>query len=216
MGCIDEPYLEATPNIGVFFDRWLLAGFTFGEAAYSCQPAVSWQTTVIGDPLYQPFGKDPRILNDTLVARHSPLVEWSQLRLVDLNLLAGSKRSDQARYLTEQGVTAGSAVLQEKLADLYQSMGQYELAMEACRRALQLNPSPQQKVRLTLSLADKLSDAAKTEELLTLYDRFIKETPDYPDALRLYQKLAALAIQLHKRSQAAAYDREIKKLTPQK
>ena len=216
MGCIDEPYLEGTPNIGIFFDRWLLAGFTFGEAAYSCQQTVSWQTTVIGDPLYQPFGKDPRALNDTLLARHSPLVEWSQLRLVDLNLLAGAKRSDQARYLTEQDVTGHSAVLQEKLADLYQSMGQSEQAIEACRRALQLHPSPQQKVRLTLSLADKLSDADKPEELLALYDHFIKETPDYPDALRIYQKLAALALQLHKRSQAAAYDREIKNLAPQK
>jgi uncharacterized protein (TIGR03790 family) len=216
LGCIDEPYLEGTPNIGIFFDRWLLAGFTFGEAAYSCQQTLSWQTTVIGDPLYQPFGKDPRALDEALRARHSPLREWSQLRFVNLNLLAGSKRADLARYLTEQDITSRSAVLQEKLADLYQSMGQYDSAINACRRALQLNPSPEQKVRLTLSLAAQLADADKTEELLALYDNFIKETPDYPDALRIYQKLEALAIQLHKRSQAAAYGREIKKLTPQK
>jgi hypothetical protein len=31
-------------------------GYTFGEAAWAAQPVLSWQTTVIGDPLYRPFG----------------------------------------------------------------------------------------------------------------------------------------------------------------
>jgi uncharacterized protein (TIGR03790 family) len=214
MGCIDEPYLDGTPSIGVFFDRWLLAGFTFGEAAYACQQTLSWQTTVIGDPLYQPFGRNPRTLDEALRARHNPLLAWSQLRFVNLNLLAGAKRAEMARYLTGQEITSHSAVLQEKLAGLYESMGQYDSAVEACRRALQLDPSPQQKVRLTFSLATLFSSTDNTTELLALYDHFIKETPDYPDALSIYQKLEALASQLNKRSLAAAYAREIKKLTP--
>ena len=45
--------------MAVFFTRWL-KGFSFGEAAYASQPVLSWQTTVIGDPLYRPFGQDPR------------------------------------------------------------------------------------------------------------------------------------------------------------
>jgi uncharacterized protein (TIGR03790 family) len=88
MGCVEEPYLDGTPNVGIFFTRWL-AGFSFGEAAYASQAMLSWQTTVIGDPLYRPFGKDPRILHEALMARHSPLIEWSHLRVVNLSLLQG-------------------------------------------------------------------------------------------------------------------------------
>ena len=78
MGCVEEPFLDGTPNVGLFFARWL-AGFTFGEAAYASQGMLSWQTTVIGDPLYRPFGKNPRELHEALLARHSPLIEWSVL-----------------------------------------------------------------------------------------------------------------------------------------
>jgi hypothetical protein len=51
MGCVYEPYLTGTPNVAAFLARWLADGFTFGEAAWDAQPVLSWQTTVIGDPL---------------------------------------------------------------------------------------------------------------------------------------------------------------------
>ena len=58
MGTIDEPYLSGTPDISVFTARFLLNGYTFGEAAYASQTVLSWQTTVVGDPLYQPFNRN--------------------------------------------------------------------------------------------------------------------------------------------------------------
>ncbi|MCB1128733.1 MAG: TIGR03790 family protein, partial [Verrucomicrobiae bacterium] len=54
-GCVYEPYLKGTPNVGIFFDRLLDRGFTFGEAIYAAQGTLSWQTTVVGDPLYCPM-----------------------------------------------------------------------------------------------------------------------------------------------------------------
>ena len=54
MGCVYEPFLQFTPNIAIFLES-LGNGYTFGEAAWASQLALSWQTTVIGDPLYQPF-----------------------------------------------------------------------------------------------------------------------------------------------------------------
>ncbi len=216
MGCVDEPYLDGTPNVAVFFARWLLEGFTFGEAAYACQRALSWQTTVIGDPLYRPFGKNLRAQHEELLRRHSPWIEWSHLRIVNLNLLRGSKPGEAAQYLQEQDATRHSAVLTEKLAGLFQAAGQYDLSIDACHRALQLDPTPQQRVRLTFSLADKLAAAGKNTEVLALWDNFVKKNPDYPDAPALYKKLEVLATQLHKRAQAEAYAREIQKLTPAK
>lgn len=53
-GSVYEPYLLFTPQIDIFNDR-LLSGFTFAEAAWMAQRVTSWQTTMIGDPLYRPF-----------------------------------------------------------------------------------------------------------------------------------------------------------------
>ena len=50
------------------------------------------------DPLYRPFGKNPRELHEALLARHSPLIEWSYLRFVNLSLLQGSSPGKMARY----------------------------------------------------------------------------------------------------------------------
>lgn len=84
MGCVDEPYLGGTPEVGVFAGRWLYFGFTFGEAACAAQPVLSWQTTVVGDPLYRPFGKAPLGLHEVSSsgkARSSngPSCVWSTL-----------------------------------------------------------------------------------------------------------------------------------------
>jgi len=49
-GNVYEPYLSFTPNIPVFLRDWA-GGFTFGEAAWASESGLSWQTTMIGDPL---------------------------------------------------------------------------------------------------------------------------------------------------------------------
>ena len=94
MGCVYEPYLPLTPNVALFLERFTIGQFTFGEAAWAAQPALSWQTTVVGDPLYRPFGKSPQALHDELARRHSPLIEWSFLRLVNMQLI--SRRAGSA------------------------------------------------------------------------------------------------------------------------
>jgi len=213
MGCIDEPYLDGTPNMELFFASWLPGGFTFGEAAYACQKVLSWQTTVIGDPLYRPFGKTPREQHETLKQRHSKLLEWADLRVVDEGLVLGVTPGEMLRYLEDPGVPQDSAVLAEKAADLYHKTNHDELSIEPLRRALKLDPTPQQKVRLTLTLAERLVTVGKESESLALCDDFLKECPDYPDAVALYTKMEALATKLHKTRQAKQYARAITNLT---
>lgn len=214
MGCIDEPYLQATPDIAVFFSRWLIMGFTFGEAACASQQAISWQTTVVGDPLYHPFGEDPRVLHEQLIARQSPLVEWSDLRWVDLNLAAGVARDKFIPFLEKEASTRHSAILSEKLATLYQADGKPDLAVKLYRQALAFHPTPQTIVRLTLALGDLLVASAQEAEALKLDEDFQKSTPDYPDALALWQKMQTLAEKTGKKSQAARYAAVIQKLSP--
>ncbi len=53
-GNVDEPYLGPTLHFDIFYDR-LLKGYTVGEAALMASPVASWQSIVLGDPLYRPF-----------------------------------------------------------------------------------------------------------------------------------------------------------------
>jgi uncharacterized protein (TIGR03790 family) len=114
MGSVYEPYLLGTPNVGIFMSRFLGRQFRFAEAAYAAQSSLSWQTTVVGDPLYQPFGMPAQQRHRELAERSSPLLEWSHLRIVNLNLVNGVAEAQAVRYLENQEMTRISAVLQEK------------------------------------------------------------------------------------------------------
>jgi hypothetical protein len=54
LGNVSEPYLGFThrPNLLL---RALSRGQTLGDAAYYALPVLSWQTLLVGDPLYRPF-----------------------------------------------------------------------------------------------------------------------------------------------------------------
>jgi hypothetical protein len=53
-GNVFEPYLQLTIEPQMLM-RALSQGRNLGDAAYYATPALSWQTIVIGDPLYRPF-----------------------------------------------------------------------------------------------------------------------------------------------------------------
>jgi len=164
MGAVDEPYLSGTPDVGTFFARLLYLGFSFGEAAYASQGALSWQITVIGDPLYRPFERKPQELHEDLVARKSKLVEWSHLRVVDLNLMRGTPPAEVVKYFEMQPETKTSAVLTEKLGDLYFFLGQPAAANQAYKDALKLEVTPLEKARLEKYVSNTAEAAAKSTE----------------------------------------------------
>ena len=192
MGCVDEPYLGGTPEVGVFAGRWLYFGFTFGEAACAAQPVLSWQTTVVGDPLYRPFGKAPLGLHEVLQQRKSPLVEWSILRLVNLGFARGGNPAALAFSLEETPTTRTSAVLTAKLGDLYAAQGKPASAIAAYERALRLAPSPQQRLGLRLTLGEKLMAEGHADDARKNFEQLLADAPDYPDQEIIRQRLAAL------------------------
>ncbi len=192
MGCVNEPYLTLTPDAAVFLARWIGGGFTFGEAAWAAQPALSWQTTVVGDPLYRPFGKPPPQLHAELARRHDPLIEWSYLRLMNLDLARGLSVATLVNFLENLDVTTNSAVLTEKLADFYQIQGKPSSAIGTYQRALTLNPSPEQRIRIRLTLGEKLLAQNRETDAIENYQQLLKESPDYPGKPNIEAKLAAL------------------------
>src|SRR6185369_11323540 len=157
MGCVDEPSLQFTPNFNLFLERLSINQFTFGEAAWVSQLGLSWKTTVIGDPLYRPFGKLPDELQQDLTARRSPLIEWPMLRVINANLLRGTPPLQMADSIAGSPACTNSVILTEKIADLYAAAGKSATALDYYRKALLLNPSPWQRVRLRLAIADKLA-----------------------------------------------------------
>ena len=192
LGCVYEPYLQFTPNIA-FCLQALANGYTFGEAAWGSQIALSWQNTVIGDPLYQPFKKSPPELHALLTRTKNPLLEWSFDRLICLDLARGLRAPQLLPFLANQvPLTAQSAVLTEKLAELYEASGKPSSAIESWQNALQLKPSPQQRLRLRLTLGEKLAAQGRVAEALENYRALIAEAPDYPGRNAIDEKLKAL------------------------
>jgi uncharacterized protein (TIGR03790 family) len=213
MGCVEEPYLTGTPELTVFFVH-LFLGSSLGEAAYAASPSLSWQTTVVGDPLYRPFARRPDALHADLEQRKNPIVEWSHLRVVNLSLVAGRPPEELLDYLDQIPWTRQSAVLTEKQAELYLLKKNRLEALRLYERALHLHPSPQQKVRLFLALAENYTTAGSTQAAFDTWERFLKEVSDYPDPGRIYQQLLPLAQTLGRKEDAARYEREIKRLPP--
>jgi len=191
MGCVYEPYLQFNPNVA-FTLQALGNGYTFGEAAWASQLALSWQTAVIGDPLYQPFKKSPPELHALLARTKNPLIEWSFDRLICLDLAHGVRESQLLSFVANLPTTANSAVLNEKLAALYEASGKPSSAIESWQNALKLNPSPQQKIRLRLTLGEKLMAQNRDAEALENYRALIAEAPDYPGRSLIDDKLRSL------------------------
>src|SRR5881394_87758 len=157
------------------------ATITFGEAAFAGQNVLSWQTIAVGDPLYRPFWRAPDKLHADLERRQSKLVEWSHLRVVNLNLAQGYEIDDAIQYLQALPITRISAVLTEKLGDLYWTKKKLSDALDLYEKALKLDPSPQQKIRILLNLANRRTYFGANQAAYDFYRQLLKEFPDYPD-----------------------------------
>lgn len=196
MGCVYEPYLQFTPNIAVLLAS-LGNGFTFGEAAWACQNALSWQNTVIGDPLYRPFGKTLAEQHADLVRTKSPLLEWSFDRLICLDLARGMRTAQLQGFLANLPLTPKSAVLTEKLAEIYEAAGKPISAIDAWQQALKLNPSPQQRLRIRLTLGKKLIAQKRFADARQNYRALLDESPNYPGKTTIEDKIQWLEIKIN-------------------
>lgn len=189
VGFVYEPYLGGTLDVGVFASRLIFLGFSLGEAAWAASPVLSWQTTVVGDPLYRPFALSPQQRHESLAARNSSLIEWSHLRVVDLNLAIGSRKPELVSYLEETPETKTSAVLSEKLAGLYADIGKPNSAVITYRRALELSANRFQRARLYPALVDQLLVEEKSAEAEEVLERFGRDFPEHRERLESFRQM---------------------------
>jgi uncharacterized protein (TIGR03790 family) len=223
MGSVEEPYLELTPNLTTFAAVLIGLGYSFGEAALAAQPALSWQITVVGDPLYRPFavtgpgehmGSRFARLHKDLTARESPLLSWAFLQLANFQLAAGADPAPLAADLERHPQLQKSSVLWEKLGSLFFEMGKLGDAIRAYERALSLDTTVQQKTRLLLNLAQLQGMFGREQQALAQYERLLRENPDYADPLGVYRLMLPLARQINATEQIEGIQAQIDRLNP--
>jgi tetratricopeptide (TPR) repeat protein len=117
-------------------------------------------------------------------------------------------------YLESLDITKRSSILSEKLGSLYAAQGKPSSAADEFERALKLDTSPLQRVRLRLLLADGLVALNRDEPAMDHLDKLLQENPDYPDRLGIYRRLLALAQKLGKKEAATNYEGRVRELTP--
>lgn len=61
LGPVAEPYLGAFPPPRDFFSLLMTGKWTLAECYYRTVPWHSWMMTLVGDPLYRPFAKNPAL-----------------------------------------------------------------------------------------------------------------------------------------------------------
>lgn len=98
VGYVDEPFLGQTLDVGLFAE-WFLRGASFGEAAYHALPVLSWQTTVVGDPLYRPFRLPPIERFIKTFSEYPYLAGWAVVQTVNLNLLKAMEEEKVLEYI---------------------------------------------------------------------------------------------------------------------
>ena len=79
-------------------------------------------------------------------------------------------------------------------------------AIDLYERALKLNPSPEQRIRLRLTLGDKLEQQDQDQDAYDDYKNCSRNRRIIPAERSIYQKLLALARKLNKPDDVARYE----------
>jgi uncharacterized protein (TIGR03790 family) len=182
MGAVAEPFLRFTPDLGIFSDR-LCRGYTFGESAYMALPALSWQITVVGDPLYRPFGASLEEQVARMRAAGNPGLAWGILRQVNRLLLDG--RFGQAVSLcSREADELNSHVLRERLADLYVMNGNAGDALALYKKICTTAASDALVFRAGMKYAGLLRRDQREADTVALMEQLRERLKGRPDLLR--------------------------------
>ncbi|HVM60391.1 MAG TPA: TIGR03790 family protein [Verrucomicrobiae bacterium] len=211
IGNVFEPYLALTPHIDMFFQR-LLDGATFLEAGYYSQPALSWQTTFVGDPLYRPFAASLDEQIQHLEADHRSDVEWAYLRKV--NLLLNQGLSSEAEKLCQARADAlHSAALFEKLGDLRHASHNEAGAIIAYGKADEKMDNPYRHVRVITKMATAFEFDHQNLRALAVYENLISSYPSNHNAVAFCTQARDLAREVGNDVKARFYQVKIDELT---
>jgi uncharacterized protein (TIGR03790 family) len=175
LGNVYEPFLQLTPILDLFYDR-LVNGLTFAEGAYASLRAVSWMTTIVGDPLYRPFSPD-QIPGNT---------SWQPIQ--QLFERESTNPSELIRELDTLGTLNPTALEIEGLIEARE--GKNDAALETFDRAARAYKNRPDNFRCILHQADLLQSLRREQELAELVKKALSTFTDdaSQQILRMYQQ----------------------------
>jgi uncharacterized protein (TIGR03790 family) len=169
VGNVFEPYLEFTHRPDLLLDA-LSRGLDLVDAAYYALPLLSWQSIVIGDPLYRPFAVSLDEQTSNLAALPAPLAGYAVMRRMNLLDRAG-KQAD--------AIDAGRAAMKEvpslalalALSRRYAASGNREAAAWTVRDAAQAETLGPLSWELMSEAGSFLASIGRSAEGIEVYRR---------------------------------------------
>lgn len=144
VGNVNEPFLGGSHHLHLFFDR-LLKGYTVAEAGGMSIPALSWQSIVLGDPLYRPFAAQ----NSGNIVKNDE-DKYFQAWWVANREWKGDLEQKQKNLEKAAGQAGGKNFIWEALSyDAFRA-GKKDLAQRYMDNALKGAKSPKDRVRMDL------------------------------------------------------------------
>lgn len=173
VGYVYEPFLAGTLHLPSFLDRLINKGLSFGEAVYLALPSLSWQTTVVGDPLYRPFNEGAGL--EKLFSDKPHAQPWAMIYKVNQELNKGKDPTLVVSWLLEVPLSRTNAILLEKIADLFASVGKYNESKENLMKALAQVEDHQHLLWLRCKLARQFAQLGEYNEALQQLELYLKE-----------------------------------------
>jgi len=179
LGNVYEPYLTMTSHLGIFEER-LREGWTFAEAAYAAQPALSWMATFIGDPLYRPF----KAQQDIAVKPPAEAAEYAAYRDGAVRWASEGRLAGEP-VLRTSGLALKSGVIFEALGLLQLGDKDSAAALVSWAQAGEFYKTDADRIRCGLHAIGVMREEKKTAQALALTRKQIQQFPNAEATARL-------------------------------
>ncbi len=212
-GNVYEPYLELThrPNLVL---KSLARGDTLIDAAYYALPRLSWQSIVIGDPLYRPFGITLAMQQANRAKLPAPFAGYLALREAYL-LDAKGKSAEALAGLRQAFRETPSLALGVAIARRLQADNDNAGAIMALNFTTLLENLPTDQWGLAHEAAQVFNACGDPAKAVSVY-RHLLAVKELPREVRLSWLRAGLDVARAAKDavETEAWEREIAQLVP--
>ncbi len=211
VGNVFEPYIDGTHHLDLLAEA-LLRGDTLGAAAYYALPVLSWQATLIGDPLYRPFARSQEEQYAERAALPAELRPHVVLRQARLALRDG--RADEALRLARALFRETPAVpVGVSVAQLVREVEGPEAGVRALEFLGLLPTYAAIDLGAVRSAALLLVEWGAEGKALALYERALSTPPPIGEAA-LLEEAIQLALKTGQAARAAKWQDRLVALKP--
>jgi uncharacterized protein (TIGR03790 family) len=208
MGNVFEPYLEYVHHPDLLMAA-LSRGDDLVDAAYYALPVLSWQSILIGDPLYRPLAVPLSAQTGNLSALPPQLAPYAAIR--EMNLMDAEGRKDEAIKFGRSALKeAPGLALALALAQRLEASGAGEAATWVVRGAGETADTSASNWGLISEAASFLAAQKKAAEAIDLYRRlFAVDTIPASARASWLAEARRVALQGGDTGQAAEWNEEL-------